>query len=663
MHCPETISPNILNENVNKSVTNALIVPETPWRLNLGVKRYPLFLQTKETCLPSYDQELVIDFHLMKRFSTSTPKYSPNYNGRQSSIMDFVTGKKNDHEKYQTTALFDDDQFSPIKLHPEKDKNRHNLNLEILDDVHLNLSKGDINYLVSFGEEKVSDENTKQVSNKNEILSKDKFAHCKRKILPRSSSLTQKNALPKEDKNVLVLSPDIDKESLKENEKQVSNENKLISKNRLLRGKRKVLSPLSPNICVPQQQNSDNRIVAFMDKENVDAQDVYLKKQKIKKIPGENKKKLIRHKTVKTPQLSSSDDSFCQTQSKFVPSLPSKEHERDEIMILLHDSKVIENQFDDNATNMIETIKNIKVTDTNNTHKITARMRNNKSFNGDSFRHVPVTEPNLQTIHINSDLENFFGFDDCEYNSSGNQSDNCVTNTAEMQRSDKVSDTNVIAVKARSHNSLNGDDYKNLPEIVPNSQTTNSDVEGFVGFHDCQSDLPYDNAENNSEIYQKNVSDSGQTSSFASKDNCHTNLPYNNTQQNIEIVEQNIENENNTDHLREENGTFVEDCDGNSIAEESSDNNFLGFDNPNEKDLSDCATENDTEKMLSGANKEVKTVQVNVNVDESNSNINEFKLFEDLKPDPSIKVSCTFPSRIILFAYFCYLSTKIRKCD
>ncbi|KRT78120.1 hypothetical protein AMK59_6369 [Oryctes borbonicus] len=90
----------------------------TPWRSDLQVRRNPLFLQYKETSLPSYNQDLVIDSVTTEKFliGNKTPKNNTSSNTKQASILSYVNGKSVvDSPDVIESSLYDIHEFSPIK--------------------------------------------------------------------------------------------------------------------------------------------------------------------------------------------------------------------------------------------------------------------------------------------------------------------------------------------------------------------------------------------------------------------------------------------------------------------------------------------------------------------------------------------------------------------
>ncbi|GJQ76111.1 hypothetical protein Trydic_g1860 [Trypoxylus dichotomus] len=90
----------------------------TPWRPELQVKRNPFFLQYKETSLPSYNQDMVIDSTATEKiFGTNKALRNGTYSKtKQTSILSYVNGKSvTDSPGVIASSLYDIHELSPIK--------------------------------------------------------------------------------------------------------------------------------------------------------------------------------------------------------------------------------------------------------------------------------------------------------------------------------------------------------------------------------------------------------------------------------------------------------------------------------------------------------------------------------------------------------------------
>lgn len=90
----------------------------TPWRADLHVKRNPFFLQYKQTLLPSYNQDMVIDSKCEEKTlpGNKTPRNYPHSDSKQTSILSYVSGKSiRDSPDIIESSLYDAHELSPIK--------------------------------------------------------------------------------------------------------------------------------------------------------------------------------------------------------------------------------------------------------------------------------------------------------------------------------------------------------------------------------------------------------------------------------------------------------------------------------------------------------------------------------------------------------------------
>lgn len=90
----------------------------TPWRPDFKVKRNPFFLQYKETSLPSYNQEMVIDSTVEKvLLGHKTQKNNDNQlKTKQTTILSYVNGNSIcDSPNVIESSLYDIHEFSPVK--------------------------------------------------------------------------------------------------------------------------------------------------------------------------------------------------------------------------------------------------------------------------------------------------------------------------------------------------------------------------------------------------------------------------------------------------------------------------------------------------------------------------------------------------------------------
>ncbi|KAK5648953.1 hypothetical protein RI129_003845 [Pyrocoelia pectoralis] len=91
-----------------------------PWRGdNLNLRRNPHWLLLKDSSLPNYNQEMILEPQLIEKFSTTKP-VSPKNSLVQAKITDYVESAPKDIEISNASSLFDDDSFSPLKEEPTK---------------------------------------------------------------------------------------------------------------------------------------------------------------------------------------------------------------------------------------------------------------------------------------------------------------------------------------------------------------------------------------------------------------------------------------------------------------------------------------------------------------------------------------------------------------
>lgn len=91
-----------------------------PWRGdNLNLRRNPHWLLLKDSSLPNYNQEMILEPELIEKFST-TKLVSPKNSSVQTKISDYVESAPKDIEISNASSLFDNHSFSPLKKEPTK---------------------------------------------------------------------------------------------------------------------------------------------------------------------------------------------------------------------------------------------------------------------------------------------------------------------------------------------------------------------------------------------------------------------------------------------------------------------------------------------------------------------------------------------------------------
>ncbi|KAK4884238.1 hypothetical protein RN001_000509 [Aquatica leii] len=91
-------------------------VSSTPWRGDdLNLRRNPHWLALKSTCLPFYNQEMILQPDLLEKSVANTTILKEN-SYVQTDISDYMTGKlDNSFKVNNTSSLFDEHNLSPLK--------------------------------------------------------------------------------------------------------------------------------------------------------------------------------------------------------------------------------------------------------------------------------------------------------------------------------------------------------------------------------------------------------------------------------------------------------------------------------------------------------------------------------------------------------------------
>lgn len=91
-----------------------------PWRGdNLNLRRNPHWLVLKDSSLPNYNQDMILEPELIEKFPMPKP-VSPQNSLVQTKIIDYVASVPKDIEISNASSLFDDHSFSPLKNEPNK---------------------------------------------------------------------------------------------------------------------------------------------------------------------------------------------------------------------------------------------------------------------------------------------------------------------------------------------------------------------------------------------------------------------------------------------------------------------------------------------------------------------------------------------------------------
>ncbi|KAF5292931.1 hypothetical protein FQA39_LY13811 [Lamprigera yunnana] len=179
----------------------------SPWRGDdLNLRRNPHWLVLKDTSLPYYNQEMILEPKLVEQSITIDRSINKENSFVQTTLSDFVTRETISPPKTNASSFFDEHILSPIKVKKKKKKFFNENNFTTLrPKKNENAEKANRKILAPFNENSIYSENVQKIYTVNVMNEEDKenilqpLKQCKDKTaLPMRVNLSELKKVQKE---------------------------------------------------------------------------------------------------------------------------------------------------------------------------------------------------------------------------------------------------------------------------------------------------------------------------------------------------------------------------------------------------------------------------------------------------------------------------------